>query len=78
MSSLSYEEKLHILKELHIPHKRFLIQQVLAIKRDHPELTDEQLLADVFPPYQEMQMHIVKQGAHAIQGLREPEKVLRR
>jgi hypothetical protein len=77
MSALSYDEKIHVLKELHVPHKRFLIQQVLAIKRDHPELTDEQLLADVFPPYQEMRMHIT-QGPKPIQGLREPEKVLRR
>jgi len=64
-STLSYQEKVHILKELHVPHKRFLIQQVLAIKRDHPECTDEHLLADVFPPYQEMQMHMARKDSRA-------------
>jgi hypothetical protein len=51
MSGLSLDQKIYVLRELRIQHKRFLIIQILAIKRDHPALPDEELLNKIFPPY---------------------------
>ena len=57
MSGLSLAEKIHIIRELHIPAKRFLIQQILAIKREHPALPDSELLDKIFPPYEKRPVH---------------------
>ncbi len=52
MPGLSLDEKIHVIRELHVPAKYTLITLILDIKRNHSALPDSELLERIFPSHE--------------------------